>query len=261
MERTDWNFPGSSGPKYDPTAFARMLEDSYNNMVGKLTDYDCPKCRNRGDFVHVQVNGNRSFTPCDCMELRRCIGRMKASGLGDALEWMTFDNFAAREDWQKGLLDVAKRYAENPRGWLFLSGQPGCGKTHLCTAVCRELLRKGMTVRYLPWQDEMATLRFRDGETREDRLRELKNVPVLYIDDFLKTTAERPSAWETNTAYSLLNARYSARMPTILSCEYGLDALMAIDEALAGRIGQRSRNSCLHVRADVRRDYRLRCDV
>ena len=261
MERTDWNFPGSSGPKYDPAAFARMLEDSYNNMVGKLTDYDCPKCRNRGDFVHVQVNGNRSFTPCDCMELRRCIGRMKASGLGDALEWMTFDNFAAREDWQKGLLDVAKRYAENPRGWLFLSGQPGCGKTHLCTAVCRELMRKGMTVRYLPWQDEMDTLRFRDGETREDRLRELKNVPVLYIDDFLKTTAGKPSAWETNTAYSLLNARYSARMPTILSCEYSLDALMAIDEALAGRIGQMSRNSCLHVRADVRRDYRLRCDV
>lgn len=258
MERMNWTIPGTSVPKFDELAFARMKAKTINDTPGNLTDYDCPHCLNRGYTMELRKDASLYALVCDCMVMRKCIRQMKQSGLGDALERMRFDSFHATEDWQKSMLELSLRYAGNPEGWLFLSGQPGCGKTHLCTAVCRELLLKGNQLRYLPWQEEIGNLRFRDGDYRLNLLQELKTVPFLYIDDLFKTAGERPTSSEIGIAFSLLNARYMSRLPTILSCEYSLDSLMAIDQATASRIGEMSQGTALNVRSDLRRNYRLR---
>lgn len=257
MERMDWNSLGSYAPNYDDYSFAKMKADSFNRKPGDLTGYDCPECLNRGRIWIVREDGSFFIRECTCMELRRCRTRMEQSGLGDALERLTFDSFCAREDWQKRMLSAAKGYAENPNGWLFFSGQPGCGKTHLCTAVCNALLLKGKRVLYLPWQQEMASLRFLDPGSREEKLDGFKKAPVLYIDDFLKTSAQRPSDWELNTACALLNARYMSRQPTIVSCEYSLEKLLSIDQAMASRIAEMAGENVLHIREDIRRNHRL----
>ena len=195
------------------------------------------------------------------MELRRCRTRMEQSGLGDALDELTFDSFRPRQDWQKNMYALAKRYADDPRGWLFFSGQPGCGKTHLCTAVCRSLLEQGRQVVYLPWQLEMAPLRLRDAQSRESRLEALRNAQVLYIDDFLKSAAQRPSEWELNIAGALINARYISRKITILSSEYSPEALMAFDEAMASRIAERVGKNGMFIRPDFLKNFRLARDA
>ena len=261
MKRIDLSSLGSSAPSYDEYSFAKWKADDYNRKPGDLTGYDCPKCLNRGELWIVEQDGHSFFRECTCMELRRCRTRMKQSGLGDALDELTFDSFRPRQDWQKNMYALAKRYADDPRGWLFFSGQPGCGKTHLCTAVCRSLLEQGRQVVYLPWQLEMAPLRLRDAQSRESRLEALRNAQVLYIDDFLKSAAQRPSEWELNIAGALINARYMSRKITILSSEYSPEALMAFDEAMASRIAERVGKNGLFFRPDFLKNFRLARDA
>lgn len=261
MKLIDLSSLGNSAPNYDAYSFAKWIADDYNRKPGDLTGYDCPKCLNRGHFWVVEEDGHSFFRDCTCKELRRCRTRMKQSGLGDALDLLTFDSFIPRQDWQKNMYALAKRYAENPDGWLFFSGQPGCGKTHLCTAVCRRLLEQGKRVLYLPWQLEMAPLRFRDAQSREDKLEALRNAPVLYIDDFLKSGSQRPSDWELNIAGALINARYMSRRPTILSSEYSIDTLVSFDEAMASRIAERVGKNAMFIRPDLMKNFRLARDA
>ena len=37
----------------------------------------------------------------------------------------------------------------DPKGWFVTTGRSGAGKTHLCTAICGELLHRGLPVRYM----------------------------------------------------------------------------------------------------------------
>ena len=45
-----------------------------------------------------------------------------------------------------------------------------------------------------------------------------------------------------NVAFEILNYRYTAKLPTIVSSECVLDDLIQIDESLAGRIAERAKN-------------------
>jgi DNA replication protein DnaC len=71
------------------------------------------------------------------------------------------------------------------------------------------------------------------------KIKKLKRVPVLYIDDFFKGGA---SDADIKLAFEILNARYNdTALRTIISSEIDLDGLMRIDEAIGGRIYERSR--------------------
>ena len=143
---------------YDPGILARMKADTYNAIPGTLTGWDCPRCRNRGNIAIAGADGSISVGECACMKTRRCVWEMEKSGLKDVIREKTFDAFEALEDWQKTIKDGALRYAGDPKGWLLLSGQSGSGKTHLCTAVCRQRLLAGDPVRYMPWREIWANM-------------------------------------------------------------------------------------------------------
>ena len=114
---------------------------------------------------------------------------MKQSGLGEMLTRYTFSAWNCREPWQEAVRKAAVRYAENPEGWFYVGGQPGTGKTHLCTALCSALLDRGLAVRYMLWRDVSveAKAAVNDGERYQELVRPLKSVPVLYVDDMFKT--------------------------------------------------------------------------
>ena len=234
---------------------------SYNNRHGSLTGYDCPDCRNRGDFLCINEAGNEYFKDCKCMEIRRSINRMAKSGLSDLAKRYTFKNFKTDTDWQKGIKDRAMSYAKNPVGWFFIGGQVGCGKTHLCTAVSAKLMQDGYSVTFMPWRDAIVPLKanVNDDEQYLKVINPLKTVEVLYIDDFFKTPNGNPTAADINLAYEIINYRYNnSNLITIISSERSINEIMKIDLAVGSRIYERTKNNAVTVSRDAEKNYRTR---
>ena len=235
--------------------FRRLAElrvESYNRQPGALTGYDCPLCRNRGASMYLTEDGRTVVRPCRCMATRKSLRLLERSGLEKLVRACRFDTFQTPEPWQQTALRAARDFAAHPDGrWFLAAGAPGSGKTHLCTAICRELMLRGQETRYLLWAEESKALKacVNDAGEYARRMDPLKTVPVLYIDDFLKCrTGERPTAGDVHLAFELVNARYLDRpLVTVLSSEWYPDDLIAIDEALGSRIYERARASTLSI--------------
>lgn len=239
----------------------QYLCDAHNAEPGNLRDYDCPVCKNKGWIFRLN-GGVEVARKCACMALRENIRLLKQSGLYDRLNVQTFDAFRADEPWQREMLDMAKRYAErHEMPGFFLGGQQGCGKTHLCTAVCASLLKEGFAVRYFVWETYVKQILTRTGisdrEEYEARMQPLLESPVLYLDDFLRK--ENPTQAERSVAFDVVNRRYSDGRITLVSSEHTMDELMNTDEAVASRLREMCGGVyCMSVAADKRKNYRLR---
>ena len=266
MEKLELSkFGMGSVQSFDPMLLARMKADSHNKTVGKYTETDCRKCLNRGDLAVVREDGSIVFRECSCMPARRAIRKMEKSGLKNVIRDMTFDRFRATEPWQEHFRATAMAYAENPEGWLLICGQSGSGKTHLCTAVCRQRLLLGEEVRYMPWRDDIGALKAqsRDGAEKSKLLSELKTAPLLYIDDLFKCGRSadgtaNPTSADVNIAFEIINYRYINQLPTILSTEKTPEELLDIDEATASRIIELAGANVLHISRNPERNHRLR---
>lgn len=230
---------------------AEQLQDSadrYNRASGKLTGVDCPVCMNRG-YVYFVDNGvfgpSLSTRDCECMVQRRSIQRIERSGLKDLMQRYTFDTWQTPQRWQESARRLARRYVDERKGWFLAAGRSGSGKTHLCTAICAELLAAGMGVRYVLWRDMSvkAKAAVTDDEEYDRIIDPLKRVKVLYIDDLFKTKAGaevKPA--DVNLAFEILNYRYNdSGKLTIISTEKGIEDLLDIDEATGSRIYERSK--------------------
>lgn len=238
------------------------LEGILNHEDGTLQGYDCPACRNRGYIWHVE-DGEKWTERCACMQKRADIARLRRSGLEKLAAKCTLKTFETTEDWQKLMLDTAKAYlADRERGWFYVAGQTGCGKTHLCTAVAVKMLRAGASTRYVRWTElaqQARAMRF-DADEYNALLHPLKTCRVLYIDDLLKTRGNKPpNEQEYQIALEIINARYcDPALLTIISTELTLSEVCAIDEALGGRIAERASQYTLQIARKDGRNYRLR---
>ena len=218
---------------------------------GNLTGYDCPECLNRGYFDVVDDNGHKFSKPCKCMEIRRSLRNIEKSGLKDLLESRTFDTWEATYDWQRNAASKACGYVRERSGWFYIGGTVGAGKTHLCTAICGSLLKRGYPVRYVLWRDfsTQAKALVNDDVAYQRMVEPLKRVKVLYIDDLLKTKkGAEPTPGDVNLLFEIINARYNDKnLLTIISTELSIDRLMEIDPAVGSRIYERSKKNCIQL--------------
>lgn len=253
-----------SGFVYDPKAALERKLNMLLEEVGDLPYYDCPKCKNRGTIPRID-DDRIVYRVCDCRDIRLTMEAMAKSGLKDVMENYTFARFEENEPWQKAAKKAAVDYAEDPKGWFFICGQSGSGKSHLCTAIAREVMLKGKKLVYMPWREDATAIKSMKGDDprRETRLTEIKSAPVLYIDDLLKTAAGLdgrtvPTNADINLAFEIINYRYLSDLPTIVSTELYPEELTAIDEATAGRILEKAKGKVLRITRDKRRNYRLK---
>lgn len=258
--------------KLTPEQYEQNKADAYNFLEGHLNDidgYDCPICKNKGNIMKVKCDERgfyyESAMDCKCMKSRIAIRRLKASGLEKFVRDCTFDKYDATETWQIVLKQAAMDYARNPIGWFFIGGQTGTGKTHLCTAICRELLLDGYGVVYMPWRTEAVKIKsfINDSEVYETMVNPLKNADVLYIDDLFKTAAnegegQKPTAGDINLAFAIINYRYTNNLPTIITSESTSPELLSIDEATGGRLVERAKNNFYDIAKDRSKNYRLK---
>jgi len=206
-----------------------------------------------------EEDGTTRVTNCKCGAVRKSLQMIKASGLSSLLDSCTFATYKARDDWQKKAKESAMAFLNDHEGkWFYIGGQVGSGKTHICTAIVVDLLKKGIPAKYMKWRDEMSTLmaiRF-DEQEYNRQMNRWKRTKVLYMDDLFK--ADKLNAFEKNATFEILNARYVDKsLITIISSEYTVGELMKIDEAIGSRIYERTRVYALDTGHDKQRNYRI----
>lgn len=246
--------------------------ETFNASSGSLNEqneYNCDICHNKGLIMkaYQQESGlwSTACRECKCMDVRRSIKKMNRSGLKNIIRDYTFSKFAVVDPWQQTLKEAAEAYAQKPEGWFFIGGQSGAGKTHLCTAICREFLLAGTSVKYMLWRDDIVKLKnaLREPAQYDALMTEYKTVEVLYIDDLFKTgkgadgAKQRPTSADINIAFEILNFRYNnPKLLTIISSECTINDILDIDEATGGRIFERSK--AFSLKPDKAKNYRLK---
>ena len=177
------------------------------------------------------------------------------------LKKYSLSKYIAEEEWQKNILLKAKKFITNPSGCFYIGGQPGSGKTHICTAIVNSLIREGNAARYMLWREASVEIKgiITESEPYFEAVNVYKKAPVLYIDDFLRNRREWPTNADINLALEIINYRYNNNeLITLISSERSIDEICDIDTALGSRIMEMAKENCITVEPDNNKNYRLK---
>ena len=119
---------------------------------------------------------------------------------------------------------LAWSFAHEPSGWLVLTGAVGCGKTHLAAAIKNERDEEGAETLFKTIPDLLDYLRATyapDSNVTYDRgFDAIRNAKVLILDDY---GAHSSTPWAEEKLFQLLNYRFNARLPTVITTNQPLD--------------------------------------
>lgn len=215
----------------------------------------------------------KGWVVCDCQKVRAAERRIKQSGLEKEIAEKTFKNFSTETDWQKKLKETAIAYGEayfeakkngDKIPWFFVSGEPGSGKTHICTALCGAFLKREVSVVYMQWVTDSRRLRslVNDAEAFDAEVQPFIDADVLYIDDLFKQPSHselRVTDAEGRVIFEILNRRMMENKATIVSTEWYLeDELMAFDAGTFSRAYMLAKNFTVSIERGMDKNYRLK---
>lgn len=180
--------------------------------------YVCKKCSDTG-FVDIKM--------CSCLRSLLIKKNIYSSGMGRLIDRQSFDNFDL--EWYKDDEENYKRMKSNirtaktytaafpqKRGNLLLIGTTGTGKTHISTAIAREIIEQGYDVLYDSAQNIIAD--FTDDQYRrsgsESKADKYMECDLLIIDDL---GAEFSNQMTVSILYNLINTRGNKGLGTIIS--------------------------------------------
>lgn len=174
-----------------------------------------------------------------CPQRPPTISTAMTGGLGEGagmylLANMTFENFMPQGlgltlDKQRNLqhaFELAHQFAEDPRGWLLLKGGFGAGKTHLAAAIANYRLAQGQPALFIVVPDLLDYLRATYSPTSaityDERFESLRGAPLLLLDDY---GAHSATPWAQEKLFQLLNYRYNAQLPTVITTNQELEEI------------------------------------
>lgn len=230
--------------------------DRFNSGKGDLLGYECDKCHGKG-VIMISMNPP-TVRQCECIGVRKSLRRIENSGIKPLMERYTFDRYNTFTTWQEKAKEKAVAFTNDFRGnWFFAGGQSGSGKSHLCTAIVGELLKKGHAAYYMMWRDEAVKLKaiVNNDEEYSNAIQELQRIEILYIDDFFKGTVSKA---DINLAFQILNFRYVNDLTTVISSEWSNDELSGFDEAIGSRIFEKSALYSITIRKAKENNYRAK---
>ena len=198
------------------------------------------------DFANRRIH----YAPC---VWERAIERdlnMRRSGLPKMYRDATWHRYKV-EDSNRQAVEAAQMMLPNPDVSLYLSGETGAGKTLLATLIAKDFLGAGKTVKFrdvpsllVEIQATFSSYTISMQEIIDDFIR----CDLLILDDL---GAGRQTDWAVSTLYTIINQRYNAGRPVLITSNYSLGALgeklTTADPYSGQRIISRLAQMCLTV--------------
>lgn len=160
------------------------------------------------------------------------------------LKKCTFENFSLRKN--EGLdtneqesleeaFKISQAFAENPQGWLIITGEFYNGKTHLAAAIGHRCAEIGVLPLFMDTPTLLDYLRATfspDSMVSFDRrFNEIRTAPLFILDDFGTQSA---TPWAREKLFQLFNFRYNMELPTVITI--AADSLEGIDPRIRSRM-------------------------
>ncbi len=198
----------------DPRIRSRLLDENMINRVRiAAPDFRTPVQNKQDQLSSLFLYGDRRF---DSFDTHTGLSQDEQANLTRAAQ-------------------AAYEYAQQPNGWLVLmSKYAASGKTHLAAAIANFRQEHGDEVIFVTTPDLLDFLRmtFNPGSTTsfDRRFQTVRNARLLVLDDL---GTESASAWAREKLFQLIDYRYVARLPTVITTSKQPDE---IDGRLYSRI-------------------------
>ncbi len=203
--------------------------------------WECNKCQDTG----LVAPGIR----CSCSAQEIYSERWQLCGLTPEQQGQTFESFSL--DWYKDkakqkenlkiCYDFAEKLAEgNLAENLFIFGNVGTGKTHMCSAIAQYILSAGKSVVYLKSGNLLDVLRQQklnasaDEASLDKKIQAIRNADLLIIDDL---GTENASDFVREQLLLIIDDRINKRLSWIISTNLAPNEIGAVyEDRLSDRI-------------------------
>lgn len=195
-----------------------------NGFTADYTEvkYECELCKDTG-YVGVKL--------CSCYRNALTLKGYESSGIANLLKSQSFESFSL-DNYGEDAKGIMKKNLKWLKGFVtdfdkekpcvLLVGGTGLGKTHLSTAVAKELIENGYDVVYetsqnvfTDFDNEFFRSRFEDGDSLTEKYFECD---LLIIDDL---GTEIVTSHSTSYLYNIINTRINKKLPIIISTNLG----------------------------------------
>lgn len=239
---------------------AGSLPDDYIGSDGLLY---CGQCNTRKEREIIWFDGKPKKVPvmCKCRaeeerlkkeqmqkeEEMRSIQRAKISSMmDDTFRTACFANYQIRNGNERHL-KVAKKYCiefskmyERNQGLLFW-GTVGTGKSYTAACIANYLLEANTSVVMTSFVRILQEMQGFDREREETFTNKLNSVKLLIIDDL---GAERSTDYALEKVYGIIDNRYRAKKPLILTTNLTLQQMQEATDIRYARIYDRIFEMC-----------------
>jgi DNA replication protein DnaC len=245
------------------TEFEYELERIRAEHKSHEPKYFCAKCKDTTWITWTDDEGYPVAKRCSCYTLRQVEEAKARSEIPQEFQEKNFEDFVANDPRLSNAREKARQYAEHfvenekeKCNSIMLCGQVGAGKTHLATAICNELMTKGIHVTCFYYRNAVTKLKqlVTSHDEYAAEISKFKECRVLFIDDLLKG---KVTDADVNVMYEIIDWRYSNKLPVIVSTEKTILEIMKFDEAIAGRLVEMCRENIIRFKGEEL-DYRLR---
>ena len=250
------------------TAIA-VADIDYKDDEGFLV---CGKCHTRKEIeVTLPWGKMRPYCLCKCEQERQDkekaeqaekqraerIQRLRDNAFPDgSLSHCTFD---MASDPNHKLLLAMQRYVDNFRQFkedgkgILLYGSVGTGKTFLAACTVNALIDRGLPV-LMTSVSYIANKLMGMFEGKNEYIEGLNAYPLLVLDDL---GAERNTEYMNEVVYTIINARYKAKLPLIVTTNLTTEQLKAPTDVTMARTYSRVLEMCFPIKVegvDIRRE-------
>ena len=170
---------------------------------------------------------------------------------------MTFEKFDQRRvnlplEQQENLAEayrIAFEFAKSPEDWIMFMGESGCGKTHLAAAIVNYRYQASKPALFVVVSDFLDHLRSTfspDSKISYDQLFEkVKTAPLLVLDDLGEQIS---TPWVKEKLYQVINYRYNAKLPTVITTRYAPDEIVAnLESSISSRLVDRKISNAFNI--------------